>query len=159
MVQIRVMSRLAIIVTCLVCLGFNVGMCSDSDLLIKTYVSSSLPSNNDFIYSAKLMAIDSVTESEWDSLVIQSEVPVMVMFTAKWCDPCRMMRSIMDAMASNLTGRFKFYVVDFEQEESIVSRYNVFALPTNIVFKGGEEVARVVGFNVRRVRELVDKYV
>lgn len=55
MEKIKVLSRLAVMVACLMCLGFSVGMCSESDPLIKTVVSSSLPSNNGgLFYSAKL---------------------------------------------------------------------------------------------------------
>ncbi|KAL9859912.1 hypothetical protein AtNW77_Chr1g0052691 [Arabidopsis thaliana] len=56
MEQISVLYRLVLTVTCLVCLGFSGGMCSEFDPLIKTYVSSSLPSksNDGLVYSRKL---------------------------------------------------------------------------------------------------------
>lgn len=54
MAQIGVLYRLVATITCFVCLGFNVGVCSESDALIKTYVSSSQLSNDDLVHSAKL---------------------------------------------------------------------------------------------------------
>ncbi|ESQ44744.1 hypothetical protein EUTSA_v10003329mg [Eutrema salsugineum] len=149
MAQTRVLSCVAVIVTCLVCLGFNVGMCSsDSDPSIMTYVLSSLPSN----------LIHRITESEWDSLVSQSKLLVMVMFFAEWCAPCLEMLSILDALNSHFTNRFKFYIVEIE-EEVIIDRCYVDYLPTFIVFKGGEEMDRLVEpDDPRKIWELVDQY-
>ncbi|KAL0898346.1 hypothetical protein Bca101_082307 [Brassica carinata] len=49
-----------------------------------------------------------ISESEWDSRVIQSELPVMVMFTADWCGTCRIMSPILDKLESDYTDRFTF---------------------------------------------------
>ncbi|RID56725.1 hypothetical protein BRARA_F00150 [Brassica rapa] len=63
--EIRDLNRLVITVMCFVCLGFSVGMCSESGALIKTYVSSSLYSD-DLLSSTKLQ-VPYVAESDWDS--------------------------------------------------------------------------------------------
>ncbi|XP_024013165.1 thioredoxin M1, chloroplastic [Eutrema salsugineum] len=138
---------------------FNVGMCSsDSDPSIMTYVLSSLPSNRDLVYSANFKLIHRITESEWDSLVSQSKLLVMVMFFAEWCAPCLEMLSILDALNSHFTNRFKFYIVEIE-EEVIIDRCYVDYLPTFIVFKGGEEMDRLVEpDDPRKIWELVDQY-
>ncbi|CAN7083577.1 unnamed protein product [Brassica oleracea var. botrytis] len=113
--EIRDLNRLVITVMCFVCLGFSVGICSESGALIKTYVSSPLHSD-DFPY---------VSESDWDSLVMESKVPVMVMFTAEWCGPCRAMSPMLDQLNSEFAGRFKSYRVDIDLEREIAPRWDI----------------------------------
>ncbi|CAH8384454.1 unnamed protein product [Eruca vesicaria subsp. sativa] len=159
MEQVGVLYRLVVTITCFVCLGFNGGMCSESDALIKTYVSSSLPSNNDLVHSAKLKVVNRISESEWDSLVIKSELPVVVMFTADWCGPCRFIAPKYVAFSEEFTGRFKFYTVDADVEQAIAERCDIRAMPTFLVFKGGEKVAVVVGANPYALLSVLEKYV
>ncbi|CAN7097464.1 unnamed protein product [Brassica rapa subsp. narinosa] len=155
--EIRVLYRLVITVMCFVCLGLSVGMCSESDALIKTYVSSSLHSD-DLLSSTKLQ-IPYVAESDWDSLVMESKVPVMVMFTAEWCGPCRAMSPMLDQLNSEFAGRFKFYRVDIDLEREIAPRWDIRALPTIVVFKGGYLVATRAGaLEVTTLREIIEKY-
>ncbi|KAJ4899484.1 Thioredoxin superfamily protein [Raphanus sativus] len=137
--------------------GFNGGMCSESDALIKTYVSSSLPSNGDLVHSAQLK-VHKISESEWDSLVIKSELPVMVMFTANWCGPCRLIAPKYIAFDLEFTGRFKLYTVDIDEEQVMAERYGIRAMPTSIVFIGGEKVAMVVGANPSALHAVLEKY-
>ncbi|KAL0741832.1 hypothetical protein Bca4012_083345 [Brassica carinata] len=158
MAQIGVLYRLVATITCFVCLGFNVGVCSESDALIKTYVSSSQLSNDDLVHSAKLK-VHKISGSEWDSLVIQSELPVMVLFTADWCGPCRVMSPLLENLYSVFTDHIKFYTLDVDQEGEIAERYRIRSMPTTIIFKGGNEVARVIGVDLEKVSELVKQYV
>ncbi|KAG2292154.1 hypothetical protein Bca4012_008147 [Brassica carinata] len=95
----------------------------------------------------------------WDSLVTESEVPVMVMFTQDGWPPCRYVRHVMDELDSKYTGRFKFYTLNVHEETGIAIRYDIFNVPTTIVFKGGDEMARVYGSNAMVVRRLVEQYV
>ncbi|KAL0845742.1 hypothetical protein Bca101_018988 [Brassica carinata] len=131
-----------------------------SYFLIKTYVSSSLPSNDDLVHSAKLKEVNEISDMEWDPQVIESELPVMVMFTAGWCGwYCPAMTDILEELDTKFTNRFKFYTLDIDDEEAISTRYHIQGVPTNIIFKGGDEVARVDGYYPDKVRELVDQYV
>ncbi|KAG2314002.1 hypothetical protein Bca52824_017124 [Brassica carinata] len=102
------------------------------DILIKSYVSSSLPSNDDLVYSSKLK-VNKISGTEWDSLVIKSEVPVMVMFTQYWCPLCETLSPVLDKFDTEYTGRFKFYTLDTAEETDIASRYHVRTSPTIIL--------------------------
>ncbi|CAH2036534.1 unnamed protein product [Thlaspi arvense] len=155
MEQIRVLSRLAVTVTCLVCLGFSVGMCKRSDSLIKTVVSRS---NDDLLYSAKLHKVQDITESGWDSLVMMSELPVLVMFTSDQCKRCPMMDRVLDLEDEIYTGRFNFYTIDFDKAPVIAERYNVRELPTIIFIRRGYLEEQVIGFNPAKVMRLLEKY-
>ncbi|KAG7595042.1 Thioredoxin-like superfamily [Arabidopsis thaliana x Arabidopsis arenosa] len=153
MEQIRVLHHLVVMVMCLVCLGFHVGMCSESDRLIKTYVSSSLSSNDDLVYS-----VQSISEWEWDSLVLQSKIPVMVLFKTTLCPTCRLVQLEMDVLDFQFKDRFQFYTIDVNKANNIQERYEAFTIPTTIVFIGGDEVDRVIGYQPGELRNIVNKY-
>ncbi|KAL1195275.1 Thioredoxin M4 [Cardamine amara subsp. amara] len=125
MEQIRVSNQLVVMVTCMVCLGFSVGMSSETDPVIKTYVSSSLPSNDDLVYPGI---------SKWETLVIESRVPSMVMFTElKRCITvgpyCRGLVTTMEKLSKDFNGRFKFYSVETDEEPGIAHSYHVDTSP------------------------------
>ncbi|KAF3519969.1 hypothetical protein DY000_02059792, partial [Brassica cretica] len=118
-------------------LGFSsVGMCSESDALIKTYVPS--PRSDELIGSVNLK-VPSITVDDWDSLVLESKVTVMIMFTATWCGSCGQMSFILDQLDSDYRGSFKFYTVDVINDQFIADQYSVRDLPTTIIFKDGEK--------------------
>ncbi|KAG7600398.1 Thioredoxin domain [Arabidopsis suecica] len=153
MEQIRGSNQLVLTLTCLICLWFSFGMSSDSDPLIKPYLSSSLPSNDGLVSS-----VQSISESEWDSLVIQSEVPVMVLFTADWCGPCRWLLPTLYVLDLDYKDQFKFYTVDIDKESSIAARNMVRSIPATLVFKGGYIVATYMGTDSGKLRQLVEQY-
>ncbi|CAG7867899.1 hypothetical protein BRARA_F00149 [Brassica rapa] len=150
--EIRVLYRLVITVMCFVCLGLSVGMCSESDALIKTYVSSTLHSDD--------LLIHEVPKSDWDSLVMESKAPVMVLFTAYLCPTCFIMSFNMDTLDLKFAGRFKFYSVDLDDEPEIGARWGVLTCPTTVVFKLGKVMDKRTGFlNEATQMDIVEKYI
>ncbi|KAG2334166.1 hypothetical protein Bca52824_005346 [Brassica carinata] len=102
--------------------------------------------------------INKISTSEWDLLVTKSEVPVLVMFIQDGLPSCRYVRHVMDEFDSKYTGRFKFYTLNVHEERGIAIRYDIFNVPASIVFKGGDEVARVYGFHLYELERLVKQY-
>ena len=87
-----------------------------------------------------------VTESNWDDQVINSEVPVLVDFWAEWCGPCKMVAPLVAELAEEYDGKVAFKKVDVDANPNTPAQFGIRGIPTLIVFKGGEEVTRIVGF-------------
>jgi len=86
-----------------------------------------------------------VTDVEFDRVIRDAEVPVVVDFYADWCGPCKMMAPVFDEFASEHRGRALVTKLDTEQSPRTPQVFNVRGIPTLIVFRSGKEVARQVG--------------
>lgn len=69
------------------------------------------------------------------------------------------MSPLLENLYSVFTDHIKFYTLDVDQEGEIAERYRIRSMPTTIIFKGGNEVARVIGVDLEKVSELVKQYV
>ena len=86
-----------------------------------------------------------VNESNFQQEVIESNVPVLVDFWAEWCGPCRMLAPTIEELAKEYEGRAKVCKMNVDEAPNTSSNYKVMSIPTLVVFKGGEEVERMVG--------------
>ncbi len=86
-----------------------------------------------------------VTEATFKQEVGASEVPVLVDFWADWCPPCKVIGPTVDELATDFAGRARVAKVDVDTSPGLSARFSVGSIPTIIVFRGGEEVARVTG--------------
>ena len=78
--------------------------------------------------------------------VIQADQPVLVDFSAVWCGPCKMLDPIVDELAKEWDGMVKIGRLDVDHNPSLAMDYQVMGVPTLILFKGGEPVERVTGY-------------
>ena len=86
-----------------------------------------------------------VTDSTWESTVIQSETPVLVDFWAEWCGPCKAMGPFVDKLAEELGEKLKVVKLNTQDNPEVPGRYGIVSIPTFVLIKGGEVVHQILG--------------
>lgn len=89
--------------------------------------------------------VHTFTDANFDAEVVGSPVPVLVDFWAEWCMPCKLLAPTIDAVADQFVGKIKVGKVDTDSNRQISIKYNITAIPTVYLFKGGQIVKRFVG--------------
>ena len=92
-----------------------------------------------------------VTSADFETQVLQSDVPVLVDFYASWCGPCRAVAPEVDAVADQLEGKARVFKLDVDAFPDVEERYGVRSIPTLIFFKNGQVVDQLVGAFPRKV--------
>jgi thioredoxin 1 len=87
-----------------------------------------------------------VTDESFQELILDAQVPAMVDFWAPWCGPCRMVAPIVENLAQTYGGRALIAKMNTDENPQTPSSYGILGIPTLILFKGGQEVDRIVGF-------------
>ncbi len=85
------------------------------------------------------------TEQEFDALVGQSHLPVLVDFWAEWCGPCRVVAPELQKLAAQKAGKVVVAKVNTEVLTNVANRFRIESIPTMALFKGGKEVRRTSG--------------
>jgi thioredoxin 1 len=86
-----------------------------------------------------------VTDGEFDTQVLQSDVPVLVDFWAEWCQPCKMIAPIVDQLSEEYEGRVKFTKMDVDTNPQTPASFGIRGIPTLLIFRDGQPVEQVVG--------------
>jgi thioredoxin 2 len=90
------------------------------------------------------------SDEDFDRIIGETDVPVLVDFYADWCGPCRIMAPILDEYAQARVGEVLVVKLDTDASPVTPSRYEIRGIPTLVAFRGGREIGRHVGLATRR---------
>ena len=89
--------------------------------------------------------IGDVTDQSFDQTVLSADAPVLVDFWAEWCVPCHMVSPVVEEIGNDKADKLRVAKLNIDDNPEATRKYGVMSIPSLILFKGGEEVARVVG--------------
>ncbi len=91
------------------------------------------------------MPIKSVTDSNFESEVINSDIPVLVDFWAEWCGPCKTLLPVIEEISQEMEGKVKVIKVNIEDAPETPTKYGLRGVPTLMLFKEGKVIDTRVG--------------
>jgi len=98
------------------------------------------------------------TDSNFQSEVLESPVPVLVDFWAPWCSPCRMIGPVIEELSAENAGSFKVGKVNIDENNRLAMTYNVASIPTIMIFSGGRPVQQMMGVQPKaRLQQALDE--
>jgi thioredoxin 1 len=102
-----------------------------------------------------------ITDTNFESDVLNSDKPTLVDFWAEWCGPCRAIAPTVEAVAEQFEGKANVVKMNVDENMNVPQRYGIRGIPTLILFKNGQEQERYVGGNISREKltEMLEKYV
>ena len=100
-----------------------------------------------------------LTQANFDDVVVNSDIPVIVDFWAPWCGPCKMMGPVFEQTATQFPLKTLFVKVNTENEQNLGARFGIRSIPTLMIFKNGKEVERISGaLDATTLTSLVKKH-
>ncbi len=101
-----------------------------------------------------------VKDNNFDTEVLNSDLPCVVDFWAPWCAPCLMVAPAVEEIAGEYDGKLKVCKLNVDDAPSVAARYGIMSIPTLMVFKNGEPVKTTVGAMPKRhLKNFIEPYV
>ena len=91
------------------------------------------------------MAVSHTTDADFQADVLDSAEPGVVDFWAEWCGPCKQIAPMLDEIDAEMAGKAKIVKVNVDENPGSSANYGIRAIPTLMLFKGGQPVGTQVG--------------
>jgi len=91
-----------------------------------------------------------VGEDNFQNVVLQSKSPVVVDFWAQWCAPCLAAAPVLEELEKEYTGKIDFAKVNVDENGPLAVKYGITAIPTMLIFKGGQPVQQILGYRPKK---------
>ena len=99
------------------------------------------------------MAIITVKDTDFGEKVVKSQIPVLLDFWAEWCGPCKMAEPSLEELSTAYAGKVQIAKINVDENSVVPGKFGVMSIPTTILFKGGQEIGRQVGFSGKQAFE------
>jgi thioredoxin 1 len=104
-------------------------------------------------FRGEIIMAKSITDADWQSVVVESELPVLVDFWATWCGPCRSLSPVIDELSEAYEGKVVIVKYNVDDNYEYSNKYGIRSIPALLFFKGGEVVKTINGAVAKNVIE------
>jgi thioredoxin 1 len=94
-----------------------------------------------------------VSDADFEQEILKSDIPALVDFWAAWCGPCRAIAPVVEELARDYAGKVKVAKMNVDENAKTPAKYSIRAIPTLIIFKGGQVVEQITGAVSRSIIE------
>lgn len=92
-----------------------------------------------------MASVQATSSKTWGKDVSESQLPVLVDFWAEWCGPCRMVSPVIEDLANEYSGKLRFLKLNVDENQDIAAKYEIFSIPTLLIFKNGNIIGQHIG--------------